>query len=508
MSSMLMAPLHLLRLYKLAVTMRRHGALRALKQIEAAPDGLTSFLRMVTFFIPRKRKLKDDDGARLADAFAAMGPSYIKLGQTLAMRPDLIGVEIATGLSRLQDNLPPFDTKIAVGIIETELGGSLDELFQEFNMEPIAAASIAQVHKARTLEGQEVAVKVLRPDIQKRFARDLSTFRWVAKTAERFSPEARRLRPFDIVRTVEKSVHDEMDMRLEAAAAAQLAHNMEGQAGYRIPAVNLQCTSEKVLTTEWIDGIRISDIDALKDAGIDLPDLGSRVVQIFLTQAMRDGYFHADLHKGNLLVEADGIIAAVDFGIMGRLDRNSRRFLAEILYGFIQRDYHYVAEVHFEAGYVPRHHSLEEFAQALRAIADPIMDLPVEQISAGNLLTQLFATTARFEMKTRPELLLLQRSMVMAEGMALHLNPSAVMWHLSEPVIAEWMRDNLSPEVQLADAITGIPGLFKRLLRQMEEAAETRDNVPAGPVEAGRGGMFTSFVAGAAFAMALVALLS
>lgn len=485
--------------------MRRHGALRALKDIDEVPAILVTFLRTVTFFVPRRVNVQEDNGMRLAAALAEMGPAYIKLGQTLAMRPDIVGFDIAGGLSSLQDRLKPFSSKAAIATIEREFNQRVEDIFDDFNPVPVAAASIAQVHKATTKDGKSVAVKILRPDIRKRFARDLSTFHWMANQAEAASGEARRLRLREVVKTVEKSVHDEMDLRLEARAAKRLAKNMEGATGYRVPKIYDSMTTRRVMTLEWIDGIRVSNKDALVAAGIDLPELAERIVQTFLVQAMRDGYFHADLHQGNLLIQPDGGIVAIDFGIMGRLDKRSRRFLAEILYGFIQRDFDHVAQVHFDAGYVPRHHSLAEFSDALRDITEPIMDLPVNEISAGELLMQLFATTARFDMQTRPELILLQRSMVMAEGMALHLYPQAIMWHYSEPVLKDWIIENLSPEIQLADAIRNLPKLITHLLDEMENGPRDAGMPAADPVTTPRGGTLP-FIAGAIFMLALAAI--
>lgn len=459
---------HLFQLFMMAIGLRRYGAIRALTRIDVVPGWGPRFLRLLTFYIPRRRGLPDNDGERLALALAAMGPAYIKLGQTLATRPDLVGRPIAEGLATLQDRLPPFAFKKAKATIEEQLGRSLEDLFAEFDETAIAAASIAQVHKATLKSGKKVAVKVLRPDIEARFTLDLRLFEWLAVLGERHSREARRLRLRRVVEKIHETVQTEMDLRLEAAAAAELADNMTGEPGYRLPSIEWELTARRVLTLEWVDGIRVADHDALEKAGHDLEALGSRVVQVFLKQALRDGFFHADLHQGNLIVEPSGTIVAIDFGIMGRLTKPERRFLAEILFGFIRRDYDRVADVHFDAGYVSRRESHEEFAQAMRAIADPIMDLPVEEISAGKLLAQLFATTERFNMKTQPQLLLLQRTMVMAEGMALHLYPKSNMWQISEPVIEHWVRANLSPEIQLADAINQLPRLLERLPSRIE----------------------------------------
>lgn len=454
---------HLIQLVLLAAGLRRYGAIRALESIAEVPNWAPRLLRVFTFYIPRKLKLPASNGERLALALAAMGPAYIKLGQTLATRPDLVGRPLAAGLITLQDKVAAFSFTQVRRTVEVELGGTLEDHFSEFDEKPVAAASIAQVHKATTKNGTLVAVKVLRPNIEKRFTRDLALFEWLAALAEGHSNKAKRLRLGKIVEKIRETVLQEMDLRLEAAAAAELADNMAGAPNYSLPAILWDQTAQRVLTLEWCDGIRLSDKEALEAAGHDLPALGTTIVQTFLTQALRDGYFHADLHQGNLLVEQTGTIIAVDFGIMGRLTKLERRFLAEILYGFIKRDYQRVAELHFDAGYVPHGENLEDFTRALKAIADPILDLPIEEISAGKLLAQLFATTERFNMQTQPQLLLLQRTMVMAEGMALHLNPQTNMWDISEPVIEGWIRENLSPEVRLAELINQIPRFIERL---------------------------------------------
>ena len=462
---------HLGTLYRLGAGLKRYGALSALSGIDMVPAGLLRFLKIITLPVITRSKLPDNAGERLAMAFAGMGPAYIKLGQTLATRPDVTSHPIAAGLATLQDRLPPFSAKKAIAQIEADLGGGLSDHFSDFDETAVAAASIAQVHQATTSDGRKVAVKVLRPDIIKRFEKDLRLFDWLAGVGERYSVEGRRLKLKSIAQTVRETVNREMDLRLEAAAAAELLDNMQGEVGYRIPAIDWDRSSRRVLTLEWVDGTTLTKKDKLIASGLDLKDVARRLVTAFLNQALRDGYFHADLHQGNFLLEEDGTIVAIDFGIMGRLGRKERFFLAESLFGMIMRDYRRVAEVHFEVGYVPRHHDIDEFATALRAIADPILDLPVEQISAGKLLAQLFATTERFGMQTRPELLLLQRSMVMAEGLALHLDPHANMWEIARPTLEQWVRENLSPEVRLAEAIRKIPRLISRVLPAIERLA-------------------------------------
>ena len=451
---------HLWRLLTVARTLARHDALFPLDSLKRPPPSIR-LIRAAARWLSRRRAQNERPGIRLARALQALGPAFVKLGQALATRPDLIGREVAGDLTSLQDRLPPFSAADARRTIEEELGQPINSLLPVFENGPVAAASIAQVHYAETADGRGVAVKVLRPEIEQRFAREFESFLWVARMMERTRPETRRLRPVEVVRTLERSTQMEMDLRLEAAAASELGDNVGGQPGYRVPQVHWPLTSRRVLTMERVGGINIADADALEAEGHDRTLLARTVIQAFLSQAMRDGFFHADLHQGNLFVEPDGTVVAVDFGIMGRLDREQRRFLAEILWGFINQDYDRVAAIHFEAGYVPSGQSRGAFAQAMRAIGEPIHGLPVSRVSFGRLLAQLFTTTERFEMSTRPELLLLQKTMVMAEGLARQLDPEINMWDASRPVIEDWMRDNLGPEARIADAIDGAISLAR-----------------------------------------------
>ena len=444
---------HGLRFMRVAHALARHDALFWVRDIGPAPAMLKATILLVSRFARRRRGLPEDEGERLAAALRSLGPAYIKLGQMLATRPDLIGSNVARGLRALQDKLPPFAAEEAKRRLADQLEQPVDVLFARFEEEAVAAASIAQVHKAETADGRAVAVKILRPGIEAQFRRDLAAFAWAARFTERTIPAARRLRPVAVVETIAQSVAQELDLRLEAAAASELAETMAGEGDYRVPEVDWERTTKRVLTLEWIEGIPLWDTEALERAGHDRSRLAATVVRAFLLQAMRDGYFHADLHQGNLFVEESGTIVALDFGIMGRLDLLSRRYLAEILFGFQQRDYRRVARWHFSAGYVSAEHSVGQFAQAMRAIAEPIFGRAARDISAGRLLGQLFATTETFGMETQPQLLLLQRSMVMVEGLALHLDPEANMWTLSRPVIKEWMREQLAPEHAAADAV-------------------------------------------------------
>jgi len=437
------------RLVAIAWVLARYDALFLLRDANIAP-----FVIRLTGLAPKKRNL-GRPGQRLATALQVLGPSFIKFGQALSTRPDLVGEDVARDLSELQDSLPPFPGREARAIIEEDFGQPLSKLFQEFDDTPIAAASIAQVHFAVTTEGEPVAVKILRPGVKRAFERDLALIFWLAALSERARPAWRRLKPVEVVRTLADTVAIEMDLRLEAAAASELRQNFADDPGYRVPAVDWQRTSQRVLTLERVEGLPIDERDAIIAAGHEPGEVLAKVVRAFFNQVFRDGFFHADLHAGNLLVDADGNIVAVDFGIMGRLDKDTRRYLAEMLMGFLTGDYARVAEVHFEAGYVPRSKSMAAFQQAARSIGEPILGRPMNEISIATLLAQLFRITETFEMKTQPQLLLLQKTMLMAEGLSRHLAPDENMWVLSQPLIEDWAREHLSPAARVRDAVKG-----------------------------------------------------
>jgi ubiquinone biosynthesis protein len=404
----------------------------------------------------------------------------------------VVGAALALDLENLQDKMLPFPQVEAERLIESNIGKPVSELFSTFGP-AVAAASIAQVHRATVAEdGRMVAVKVLRPGVERRFKGDLKAFFFTARLAEKFSPEARRLRMVEVVDTLARTVAIEMDLRLEAAAMSEMAENSREDPDFRVPSVDWNLTGKDVLTLEWIDGTPLSDRAALAEKGFDLPRLGRAVIQTFLRQAMRDGFFHADMHPGNLFVDASGQLVAVDFGIMGRLGHKERRFLAEILHGFITRDYRRTAQVHFDAGYVPAHHSVDAFAQAIRAIGEPIHNRTAEDISMAKLLTLLFEVTAIFEMRTRPELLLLQKTMVVVEGVARALDPKLDMWSTAEPVVSEWVLRHLGPVGRIEDAANGVfeigrflsdvPGVLGRTARLMDQLdVATRDGIVLAP---------------------------
>jgi ubiquinone biosynthesis protein len=447
---------------------------------------ISSFLRLtgaasiLTPSLLASRARRPGAGARLARALERLGPAYIKLGQMLATRPDIVGAEVAGALEHLQDRLPPFPAAAARAVIARSFGRPVETLFVSFGA-PVAAASIAQVHRATTGEGAEAAVKVLRPGIEALFNRDLEALALCARAAERLSAEARRLRLIALVETLKASVALELDLRMEAAAASELYERTRSDGEFRVPHVDWARTSARVLTSEWIDGIPIRDREALVGAGFDPKKVALTLMRSFLTQALRDGFFHADLHPGNLFVDRQGRLVAVDFGIMGRLDAPMRRFMAGTLAGFLARDYVRVAQLHYDVAFVPPHHPIETFAQALRAIGEPIFGKSARDMSIARLLAQLFETTRRFDMQAQPQLLLLQKTMVVVEGVGRELDPDFDIWDAARPVAERWVSEHLGPEARLRDAAEGFSALGKLAqdLPQLVKNAETLSQMVA-----------------------------
>ena len=461
---MISALSHLVRLSRAGFVFAREGVF-ALVDTRPLPLPVKTAIALARLI---ERPTAKDGSSRLAAALTKLGPTYVKLGQFMATRPDVVGVAIARDLESLQDKMAPFPQAQAEAAVASAFGKPLNEIYVSFGP-AVAAASIAQVHKAEIEEAgarKSVAVKILRPNIERRFKVDLDAFFFAARMAENWSLEAQRLRPVEAVATLARSVAMEMDFRLEAAALSEMAENTKEDGGFRVPSVDWDRTAREVLTLEWIDGTPLNDHAALEAQGLDLPALGHKVIQSFLRHALRDGFFHADMHPGNLFVDAEGRLVAVDFGIMGRLGPKERRFLAEILFGFITRDYQRTAQVHFDAGYVPRHHSVESFAQAIRAIGEPIHNRTAEDISMAKLLMLLFEVTGLFDMRTRPELLLLQKTMVVVEGVARTLDPRLDMWSVADPVVREWIERNLGPVGKLEDVAEGA-GEIGRFLGQV-----------------------------------------
>jgi ubiquinone biosynthesis protein len=450
------------RLLRLAFILARHNALFPLEALKVAP-AIVVMARLLSW-----RGAPGRPGERLARALQEMGPSFIKLGQALSTRADLLGPRVAEDLSALQDHIPPFPGVVARRTIESEFARPLDQIYTAFDDTPVAAASMSQVHYAVTPDGREVAVKVLRPNIERAFARDLDMLYWLAELVEFTQPHLRRLRPIASVRQFAEMVRLEMDLRMEAAACQELNENFADDPFYRTPEVDWERTSQRVLTIERIHGIPIDEREALLAAGHDVNAVLKKSAEAFFYQVFRDGFFHGDLHGGNAFVDQQGVVIPVDFGIMGRVDQATRRYLAELLIAFLQGDYHTVAEVQFRAGYVPPDKSIEVFAQACRSIGEPIFGKASHDISIARLMAQLFRVTEQFEMAVQPELLLLQKTMLMAEGMGVRLNPEVNIWELAQPLIEEWMITNFGPRARIERALSEARKTLERVPRLME----------------------------------------
>ena len=479
-------PHNIIRLVRTGATLERTGAMRVILNAMEAPRTLRVAARVLGWPFQFLGLKGDPTMPPVTRALTALGPAYIKFGQILSTRPDVVGDELAQQLRVLQDKLPPFSTQAAKASFENETGLNPDTIFSEFS-EPVAAASIAQVHKGRLADtGEIVAVKVLRPGIEKAFRRDVDAFYFAARVIEILAPFARRLRPMDVIEHFEGVVLGELDLRLESASASEFAANTEKDEGFRVPHIKWALSGRRVMTLDWVEGSPLGDNEVLDQMGFDRVALGERVLQLFLQHALRDGYFHADMHQGNLKVGDDGAIVAFDFGIMGHIDEYTRRVYAEILFGFIRRDYQRVAEVHFEAGYVPASQDVDEFARALRAVGEPIFGMDATHISMGRLLNHLFEVTERFGMETRTELILLQRTMVVVEGVARSLSPQINIWQVARPVVENYIRDSIGPKAVVNDLLNTlrVVGRFgPRLPSLVERALIRQSNEEDAPVK-------------------------
>lgn len=424
--------------YRFAVigkTLYRYGLIELI-----TPHVRIVWLRRVLMSLPCSRQFSDQLlPVRLRLALENLGPIFVKLGQVLSTRPDLLSPEYASELAKLQDKVPPFDADLSRRQIEQSLGKPIEALYAEFQAAPIASASIAQVHRARLFSGEEVAVKVLRPNLQRVIEQDLALMRFGAIWIERLFSDGKRLKPREVVAEFDKYLHDELDLMREAANASQLGRNFSDSKMLIVPRVFFDYCSREVLTIEWENGIPISDIPALQKHGIDLKELARFGVEIFFTQVFTNGFFHADMHPGNILVAMDGRYIALDFGIVGSLTDYDKRYLAINFLAFFNRDYHRVATAHIESGWVPPDTRPEELEAAVRAVCEPIFNKPLSQISFGLVLMRLFETSRRFNVEIQPQLVLLQKTLLNIEGLGRQLDPELDLWQTAKPFLVKWV---------------------------------------------------------------------
>ena len=457
----------LITLFKLGRKIAKSDILKIASKFKKPPLAVTILFQILSISFEKREQnnLIEDDGERLSRSLESMGTTFIKLGQFLATRPDIIGEELSLKLEKLQDRLPPFSIHEAKEIIKEDLG--IDAFNSIIDLsEPVAAASIAQVHKAKINDNgtiKDVAIKILRPNIKKIFNEEIDAMMLFAFIIESFVKKTKRLKLVEVVFLLKEITNLEMDLRFEAAAANEYAENTKNDAGFKVPEIYWNFTSENVMTLDWIDGISIREAEELKKRNLDTNKIAEDIIQHFLRHAVRDGFFHADMHQGNIFVDNSGQIVPIDFGIMGRLDKLSKRFLAEILFGFIQRDYRKVAEVHLVAGLVPKEVPIDDLAQALRSIGEPIFGQEVKDISGGKLLKQLFDVTEKFNMQTQPQLLMLQKTMVVVEGVARRLNPETNIWETSKPVLEKWLKETKDPINSINETLKDSVEVLKRL---------------------------------------------
>ena len=463
-------------LFRIARRLAVSDAVEIISKIHQPPIIIKTLLNIFSFSFSKKNDSPDkSDEDKLCESIQGMGTTFIKLGQFLATRPDIIGEEVSKKLEKLQDRLPPFTMQEAKNILKESLGSDNFNSILKLS-EPVAAASIAQVHKAQINENgtiKDVAIKILRPEIRKVFNDEIDALMLLAYIIQSTVTKTKRLKLVEVVFLLKEITNHEMDLRFEAAAANEFAENTKNDSGFFVPKIYWNYTSEKVLTLDWVDGVSIREKDLINEKNIDVKNISSSIIQHFLRHAVRDGFFHADMHQGNLFINNSGQIVPIDFGIMGRIDKLNRRYLAEILFGFIQRDYKKVAEVHLVAGLVPNNVNVDELAQALRSIGEPIFGQSVKDISGGRLLKQLFDITEKFNMPTQPQLLLLQKTMVVVEGVARKLNPETNIWETSRPVLEKWLRETKDPINNFTETLKDSAEVLKKLpeLPQMMEKA-------------------------------------
>ncbi|HHI77409.1 MAG TPA: ubiquinone biosynthesis regulatory protein kinase UbiB [Gammaproteobacteria bacterium] len=466
-----------LRVAHIAWVLARHGLDEIL--LAAHIFRPIRFLRYLSPFYWASLGRRPPRGVRIRRALEDLGPIYVKFGQILSTRRDLLPDDIAEELSKLQDRVPPFPGEQARAIVEKALGAPVGELFAEFEVTPLASASVAQVHAARLHDGTEVVVKVLRPGVEKVIDRDVALLYTIARMARRYSREARRLRPVEVVEEYDHTIHDELDLMREAANCSQLRRNFEGSDMLIVPQVYWDYTRREVMVQERVYGIPVDRVEDLKRAGVDMKLLGERGVEIFFTQVFRDNFFHADMHPGNIFVTPDGRYISVDFGIMGTLTTEDQRYLAENLLAFFHRDYRRVAELHVESGWVPKHTRVEEFEAAIRTVSEPIWEKPIAEISFGQFLLRLFQTARRFDMEIQPQLVLLQKTLLNIEGLGRMLYPELDLWSTAKPFMERWMAQQVGPRAfarrvkeslpQLSEELPEVPHLAYKVLKKASE---------------------------------------
>ena len=457
----------LITLFRLGRKIAKSDILDIASKFQQPPLMIKIIFKILSFSFSSKEQNETsiNDGEKLSKTLESLGTTFIKLGQFLATRPDIIGEELSKKLENLQDKLPPFSLIEAKEIIKNDLG---DDCYNSIiNLsDPVAAASIAQVHKAQINDNgiiKDVAIKILRPNIKKIFNEEIDAMMLFAFLIESFVKKTKRLKLVEVVFLLKEITNLEMDLRFEAAAANEYAENTKNDVGFRVPQIYWNFTSENVMTLDWVEGISIRETEELKIRNFNTEKIAEDIIQNFLRHAVRDGFFHADMHQGNIFIDNNGHIVPIDFGIMGRLDKMSKRFLAEILFGFIQRDYRKVAEVHLIAGLVPKEVPIDDLAQALRSIGEPIFGQAVKDISGGKLLKQLFDVTEKFNMQTQPQLLMLQKTMVVVEGVARKLNPNTNIWTTSKPVLENWLKETKDPMTTINETIKNTSEVIKRL---------------------------------------------
>ena len=457
----------LITLFKIGRKLAQSEILDIFSKFHKVPTSIKVLFYFLSFSINKKNDVNYniEEKERLSNSLQSMGTTFIKLGQFLATRPDIIGEDLSKQLETLQDKLPPFPLSEAKDIIRNDLGDQMFKLIINIS-EPVAAASIAQVHKAKIDDDgtiKDVAIKILRPEIKKIFNEEIDALMFFAFIVESLIKKTKRLKLVEVTFLLKEITNHEMDLRFEAAAANEYAENTKNDVGFKVPNIYWNFTSENVMTLDWVDGNSIRETELLQKQNIDTNQIAKDIIQHFLRHAVRDGFFHADMHQGNIFVDKSGQIVPIDFGIMGRLDKLNKRFLAEILYGFVQRDYKKVAEVHLVAGLVPKNVPVDELAQALRSIGEPIFGQTIKDISGGKLLKQLFDVTEKFNMQTQPQLLLLQKTMVVVEGVARKLNPNTNIWETSKPVLENWLQETKDPINSLNNTIKNTTEVLKKL---------------------------------------------